>query len=364
MSTPTTPPVVTPATSIEPPWAGSERTIENGFKWAILVFGLLPLLMGIAIYIIATLFTITLPIVFIYGLGILFGGIPFLKYMETKGRLCKTVKSQRVVIVTSDMLNTSSREASDSREETKHDAFKLGEGFHILDPFDQEYVDIAIEIDYRVSLTNFRITLGDKGGMDLEVKSAIATFRTNSEETLLLARISTDETEREKRIQENMKEYTQRFIETAFREEFRIDPNVMDRLDKISTKVEKQLKKVLKKGWGLHLKSFTLGNVDVPQAVEAARNEYAVMEQLRHASVKLMEEHNVGLDPHDPRRLTPEKALELTLVAIGRIPSTRQNNTDNKIFKFDQATLDTIRILFQESVALFKKDTPTSTTTP
>lgn len=343
---------------IEPQWAGIEDSLINLIKWICITLLFIPLALGTLMFAVANLFHISLPLGVLYGLSIIFGSIPVLKWAQKAGRLYILVGSQRVVIVTDDIPGTAGREASDSREETGHDAKKLGEGLWIVDPFWQKYADLEIEIDYIAEVEKFRITLGQKGSQDLEVKGAVATFRTDSEQSLILARISLDDNKRAEKIRTNMRKYLERFIETAFREVYQWcvlnNRDIMDHLDNVSNRVAELLMKMLEEEhWGIYLQTFTLGNVDVPEKVGTARDDAAAFIELGHGAAMAMSETNTasGLPADHPNRLSPETALDHLLVATERKKATKSEQG----LKIDPATMAGLVQIAKNIAEAFKK---------
>lgn len=354
----------------EPPWAGIERTIENGIFWVALTLVLIPIPLGAFFCGLWWLVTGEFGNFLIcYSIAIITGSIPFLKKMDEEGRVYIVVESQTVTIVTNDLPATQEREASDSREETPLHGFKLGEGFHILNLFDQKYATIAIELEYQVSIEEegtpkedqkgFRVTIGGKKMRDLIVKSAIAEFKTDSEHVLALARIDSDEEGRKKKIQNRMRAFIKRFIE----EEFRLvastlsdDSDPAEKSSEVSNAVQGRLERLIEDQFpGFELKSFTLGNIDKPEKVETARDKAAATEEITGAAVNMLALNNVPGIP-ECGKMTPQEAL------INAQVTAELRDADLKSFSVDPATISAFGTI---AVAIVNamKTTPTPPST-
>lgn len=338
--------------STEPPWGGFERSAFNLLLWILIVFAIMPFILGtivVVLWQIGTGYILAYPIA--YAIGLFFGSIPFMKAMEQKGRLYKVVKSQKAALITFDLPSSASREATDSQESTTQVSVKLGEGLHIMNPFDQEYAVLSIENDYQVTIPQFRVSISSTHKKDFLVKTTTANFETDSECLLRLARISLDETERKKNLENLLTSYIQRFIEEECRstaENDSVDP--AEKSNEISEKVEGRIKAILEeKKMGVKLKHFTLGNFDKPTLVETARDQAASIDALNVAAANLLKlNEGVAIE----KQLSPQEALDQTLIAAGIKKSERKET-------FTQVDAGTIRVIGDVAKALletFKKE--------
>jgi hypothetical protein len=338
----------------EPPWAGIGRTIENGIFWVALTLVLIPIPLGAFFCGLWWLVTGEFGNFLIcYSIAIITGSIPFLKKMEKEGRIYIIVESQTVTIVTNDLPATQEREASDSREETPLHGFKLGEGFHILNLFDQKYATVAIELEYQVQTDEFRVTIGGNKMRDLIVKSAIAEFKTDSEHVLALARIDSKGDGRKTKIENRMKAFMKRFIEEEFRRiastpaGSNTDP--AEKSSDVSDAVQGRLERLIEDQFpGFELKSFTLGNIDKPKDVENARDKAAAIEELTGSARNMMTEMNTATGAPQGGELTPEQAVETALIAAG----LKQANVTG--FSINPATINAIGSVAVAIVNAFK----------
>lgn len=337
---------------IEPQWAGRERSLGNVLQWTIILFLVVPMLLALAYGIIAKLIGLPVLLGVMYGLGILTGTIPLLRYVHEKGRLYIQVPSQSVVIVTRDLPAAQVREASDAREETIPEAVKLAEGIHFLGIFDQIYATVPIEATYSAKINKQRISLGSTVSKDIVVNSAEAIFKTSPEKTFALVRISRDDKLRKERIESNMSAYLTRFVEneckSMFRDEKR-DPGEFS--DIISERVSKRIERMLEsESWGIYLKSFTLGDIDDPKDVNDARDKAASMDHYKNLAKVLMNELNEGLAKDSSHRLTPEQALDQVLVGVG-IKEVKRTESYKQI---DPNTLNTIGEILARILSAWK----------
>lgn len=332
--------------STEPPWGGFERSAFNLLVWILLVLGIMPLILGtiaVILWEIGTGFKLAYPIA--YALGLFFGSISLMKAMEKKGRLYKVVKSQTAVLITFDLPSSASREASDSQEKTTQVSVKLGEGLHIMNPFDQEYAILSIENDYQVTVPQFRVSIGDTHKKDLLVKTTTANFETDSECLLKLARISLDETKRKENLENLLRSYIERFTEEECRAIAKDGADPADKSDVISKKVEERIELILKeKQIGVKLKHFTLGNFDKPTLVETARDQAASIDALNVAAANLLK-LNDGVSIE--KQISPQEAIDQTLIAAGIKKSERKET-------FNQVDAGTVRVIGDVAKAIIE----------
>lgn len=340
--------------SIEPPWAGFERSLSNFLLWAFLSLVLIPGILGGILYVlwrIGSGYDPYIPIM--YSLGLLFGGLPFLIAMEESKKLHLKVKSQEVTIVTNDLPASKEREASDSREETPLHGYKLGEGDHILGPFDQIYATLPIEIEYQVNITEpFRVKIGINNKVkDLMVKGVTADFKTDSEHLLALARISKDDTERKNKIEARMKNIIKRFIGEECRKIAKAGVDPADESDGVSENVEGRLETLLQTDYpGFELKSFTLGDIDDPDAVEEARDKAAMVAEMTIAAENLLLLNKAEGAP-DRGKMTPTEATDIALTAAGIKTATKAEKT----LKVDSGTLEITGKILETLMEIFKR---------
>jgi hypothetical protein len=343
------------ANIIEPEWKGIERSIWMLILWILISLLFIPVILGGIYSIIWNIATRSydFPVLIPYVLAIFTGTIPFLDYMYKKGRVYLLIPSQNAALLTYDLPSTAKKESTDSQETTTQVSVKLGEGGHILSPFDQLYAVLPIEVDYQVVVPDFRVSIDKKGGKkrDMKVKQSVANFETDSENLLRLARISLDEATRIAHINNSMSTLIQRLIGEECRNvvnnpDTDTSDDPADRSQYISDRVQKRLKDEIEgKFYGIKLKNFTLGDIDKPKLVEDARDQAAAVEVLQEAATKLMNDLNEGVSP--AMKISPSDAIDRVYVGA-RIKETKR--TEN-VTSIDSATL---AVLGEVAVGIIK----------
>ncbi|MEN9921253.1 MAG: hypothetical protein RLZZ517_231 [Candidatus Parcubacteria bacterium] len=342
-------------TRIEPQWAGSERSVQNVVVWSVILLVIIPTITSIILSLVIFLFSgYVIDQLITYALSIIFVSIPTLSYLDKENKLVLKIEGDEAVIITDGLPSNKEEEQRDSQEISPLNGCKLGEGRHILGPFDLIYARIATGVVCQVKIPGWRVTVGEDRAKDLVISDSVADVRLDSQHLYTLARIHpTNEDERNKRIENRMIPLVRRITEEIVVEVMSMDPPVEAgrRTEVIQEKVIEEIKERFKaRPPGYLLNSLELGDANKPERVENARDNAAAVEEIAHAS-----EHIIKLNdnPNIPEggRITVQEALDQALVASG----IRKSEDKRSTLKFDGDTIKAVGDLVKAFIQLLQK---------
>jgi len=311
---------------IEPPWEGIERSIAAAVTWLILLLGAVPVFCWGTYSLILWLFTGHLfgPGLG-YGLGFITGSLPFLRYFDSKGRVFRLVGSNKALILTRDVPHGAAREAADANEERRRASCKLGEGGHVLFPTDQALIEMSIEANIQVPLTDMRIGFGSNSKHDLIVKDGNATFETDPNKLLRLYRIDPDEDERLKLLKSELIPLVKGKITSISRLAGGPD-QFLDNYEAIEKTIDAGIvAELITSHYPVRLKKFKLGDTDPSQKEQDARDASAANETIAKSARDSRQVVNEGAE--ESTWQTPEQSYQNALVVAGIKKASSEDKT-------------------------------------